>query len=82
MRRSSLLAQVRRLPRNRRPVSRIRQIDLVRLIRGAEAAGWPRGSFRVVVEGARVTLEPVDPSFDEAAEIARRINSMEGSEVH
>lgn len=62
--------------------SPFRQVDVARLIRSAEAAGWPRGSYKVVVERERLSLVPIDAVGDEADDIARRIESMEGQDLH
>jgi hypothetical protein len=51
----------------------VRQIDITRAIRGAEAAGWPRGSFKVTIEGGAVTITPVNMEDDEDEDIARRM---------
>jgi hypothetical protein len=62
--------------------SAVRASDVTRLIRSAEKAGWQRGSYKVVVEGARVTLLPIGGIADEAEDIAQRIESMEAREIN
>jgi capsular polysaccharide biosynthesis protein len=53
----------------------VRQAAITRVIRAAEAAGWARGSFKVVVSAdGQVTLLPVEAAADEAADLERRMN--------
>lgn len=51
----------------------VRQADITRAVKAAENAGWARGSFKVVVEGAAITLLPVGGDQSEAEDIGRRI---------
>jgi hypothetical protein len=58
-----------------KPRAPVRQAEITRAIRAAEAAGWARGSFKVIVgaDGA-VTLLPIDAAADEAADLERRMD--------
>ena len=56
-----------------KPRAAVRQAEITRAIKAMEAAGYARGSFKVVIEGGAITLLPVDADRDEAADIGRRI---------
>ena len=56
-----------------KPRAAIRQADITRAVKAMEAAGYARGSFKIVIEGARLELLPIDADRDEAADIGRRI---------
>lgn len=56
-----------------KPRAAIRQADITRAVKAMEAAGYARGSFKIVIEGARLELLPIDGDRDEAADIGRRI---------
>jgi hypothetical protein len=58
----------------------VRQADIVRAVKAMEAAGWARGSFKVVIEGARIEVLPLDADRDEAADIGRRIEDALGDD--
>ena len=53
--------------------AQVKQADITRAIKAVENAGWPRGSFKVVVEGAAITVLPIDAEVDDAAALGRRI---------
>ncbi len=54
-----------------------RQVDVTRAIKAAEAAGWPRGSFKVMIEtSGAITILPINTADDEATDIGRRIDAM------
>lgn len=60
----------------------VSQADYTRAVRGVLKAGWPVGSFKVVVENGRLEVLPLaanEPS-DPAAEAARRIREAFDSE--
>jgi hypothetical protein len=50
-----------------------RQADVTRAIKSAENAGWPRGSFQVVITEGKIVLLPIDAAADEAADLERRM---------
>lgn len=56
------------------------QADYTRAIKGAVAAGWPVGSFKIVVEGDRMEVLPIaaNSSSDPYAESAKRIREAFG----
>jgi hypothetical protein len=58
----------------------IRQADITRAIKGAENAGWPARSFKVVVEGHAITLLPIAGAASEADDLARRIEGAFGDD--
>jgi hypothetical protein len=53
-----------------------KQADLTRAIRSAEAAGWTRGSYKVVVDKGAISLLPIDAGADEGADLERRMAEM------
>ncbi len=59
----------------------VRQADITRAIRSAEAAGWPRGSFKVVVAAGAITLLPIDAAADEGEDLGRRIEETLGGDA-
>ncbi|HEV2365197.1 MAG TPA: hypothetical protein VGS12_13480 [Caulobacteraceae bacterium] len=53
-----------------------RQADLARAIRAAEAAGWPRGSFKVLVRDGVIEVLPIGAAEDEGVALGRRIDAL------
>jgi hypothetical protein len=58
----------------------VRAADITRAVKALENAGWPRGSFKVIVEGSAITLLPIDAAADEDAELARRMEEVFGGD--
>lgn len=57
-----------------------KQADATRLAKGLQRAGWPVGSFKVVVEEGRIVALPItanEPS-DAAADAERRMREAFG----
>ena len=51
----------------------VRQADITRALKAMEAAGYAKGSFKVIIDGARLELLPIDAAADEAGDIERRM---------
>lgn len=54
-----------------------RQIDVTRLIRGARAAGWAVGDYKITVENGVPTLLPIPPGERVAANEGGAVNEWD-----
>ena len=57
-----------------------KQADVTKIAKGLQNAGWPVGSFKVVIEGGVITALPIDAAADDGAALGRRIEDAYGSD--